>query len=267
MKVLRSTRELKDWRDSIAAESSVGFVPTMGALHVGHTSLLDRARLENDYVVLSIFVNPTQFNQASDFEKYPKTMESDLSIAEKARVDAVFSPADPSEMYPNGYRFEVREKDFSKKLCGEYRPGHFEGVLTVVMKLLNLVRAKSAYFGEKDYQQLSLIRDMAEDFFIQTEIIGCPTIRESSGLALSSRNMRLSSAGQLKAASIYRVLTGTKKLEEAKKELIAEGFEVEYLEEFRGRRFIAAWIEGVRLIDNVPIAETQSVSLSREVSL
>lgn len=253
MQVLRSTREFTLWRKSLHGGGSVGFVPTMGALHAGHASLLERARSENDFVVLSVFVNPTQFNQSSDFEKYPKTWEEDLAIARKCGVDAIFAPENPIEMYPEGYRFEIREKEFSKELCGAFRPGHFEGVLTVVMKLLGLVQADRAYFGKKDYQQFSLITDMARDFFLPTQIIGCETVRETSGLAMSSRNQRLSPAARAKAASIYKILQEARTLENGKRLLAQQGFEVEYFEEKQGRRYVAAWIEGVRLIDNIEI--------------
>jgi len=241
----------------------------MGALHAGHSSLLSQARAQNDIVVLSIFVNPTQFNQAADFEKYPQTWESDLKVAEAAGVDVVFSPSITTELYPEGYRFEVREKEFSKSLCGAFRPGHFEGVLTVVMKLLNLVQADQAYFGEKDYQQFSLIRDMARDFFIATKIIPCETIREKNGLALSSRNMRLSPEGREKASALYRNLISAISVSDGIRDLQRLGFEVEYFEEKQGRRFVAAWIEGVRLIDNVvaPVFVEKSHETQGEVTL
>ena len=256
MQVLRSILDFNIWRESVASGLKVGFVPTMGALHAGHASLLERARRENDFVVLSIFVNPTQFNQASDFEKYPHTWAADLEVARTSGVDVIFYPENPEVIYPEGYRFEVREKEFSKSLCGEFRPGHFEGVLTVVMKLLNLVRADSAYFGEKDFQQFSLIRDMARDFFMRTKIVPCSTAREQSGLAMSSRNMRLSDSGKERAAAIYETLLSASSPSEGREKLQRLGFEVEYFEEKNGRRFVAAWLEGVRLIDNVDYAHT-----------
>ena len=235
----------------------MGFVPTMGALHSGHESLLRRACAENEFAVLSLFVNPTQFNQSTDFEKYPKTTQADLAMAEAAGVAAVFMPSNAKELYPDDYHYRVMENDFSQALCGEHRPGHFDGVLTVVLKLLQLAKADRAYFGEKDHQQLSLIRGMARAFFLETEIVACPTVRESDGLAMSSRNVRLSEAERRLAPLLYRALTESRDLEKARTELNGRGFRVDYLEDRAladgtSRRFIAAFLGEVRLIDNVP---------------
>ena len=250
--VFRSVKEFIAFRDQLPADLSVGFVPTMGALHEGHASLLKRAKSENDLCVLSIFVNPTQFNNPEDLKKYPRTWEADLKIAEECGVDLVLYP-EYEEMYSDNYRYILSEKEFSKKLCGAFRPGHFDGVLTVVMKLLQIVNSNKAYFGEKDYQQLQLIKDMAQNFFVRTEITPCPTLREAGGLAMSSRNVRLTAEGRKKAALLYKALKEFNKFEEAKKFLEAEKIELEYFEEHFGRRFIAAYIDGVRLIDNVAI--------------
>ena len=190
----RVTTSLKDW----AAErsimdhqrQSVGFVPTMGALHAGHRSLLERARAENDAVVLSIFVNPAQFNDPGDLERYPRTLEEDLALA-GTLVDHVLVP-DPRDMYPDGYQYRVSEHGLSATLEGAHRPGHFDGVLTVVLKLLNLVRPDRAYFGEKDRQQLELVQGMVRAFHLGVAIVPCPTVRDPDGLAQSSRNRRLS---------------------------------------------------------------------------
>ena len=154
-RVIRCPKEMQAWRMSLGAQS-VGFVPTMGALHQGHEALLRCARGENHVVVLSVFVNPTQFNDPQDFEKYPITWESDLAMAERNQVDVIWAPTKES-LYPDGYRYRVSESEFSRALCGSHRPGHFDGVLSVVMKLLNVVMPKRAYFGEKDHQQLTLI--------------------------------------------------------------------------------------------------------------
>ena len=206
MKILETVTDFINWRRGVPAGATIGFVPTMGALHAGHGSLLERARSENELVVLSIFVNPTQFNQASDLAKYPRTVEADLDIARQAGVSAVFIPRDASELYPEGYRYRLTETDFSKVLCGEHRPGHFDGVLTIVLKLFGLVRANRAYFGEKDYQQLTLIEGMARAFFLETEVVACPTVREEDGLAMSSRNTRLTEAERKIAPRLHAAM-------------------------------------------------------------
>ena len=248
----RSVKEFIAFRDQLSADLSVGFVPTMGALHEGHASLLKRAKSENDLCVLSVFVNPTQFNNPEDLKKYPRTWEADLKIAEGCGVDFILYP-EYQEMYSDNYRYILSEKEFSKKLCGAFRPGHFDGVLTVVMKLLQIVNCDKAYFGEKDYQQLQLIKDMVQNFFVRTEIIACPTLRDADGLAMSSRNIRLSVEGRKKAPLLYKALLGLKDFESAQKFLATEKIDLEYFEEHFGRRFIAAYIDGVRLIDNVSI--------------
>lgn len=249
MRILKTAAELKAFRRELPGE--VGFVPTMGALHAAHASLLRRARNENDHVILSIFVNPTQFNNPDDLKNYPKTWDSDLAIAHAEGVDAIFAPTDPNEMYPDGYRYGIVEKEFSKELCGEFRPGHFDGMLTVVMKLLNLVWAERAYFGEKDYQQLSLIRGMVDAFFFHTEIVACPTLREKDGLAMSSRNLRLTADEREKAPYLHRALTTIADASKVRTALEENGFKVEYVVDREGRRFAAAWLGNVRLIDNV----------------
>src|SRR5262249_29466052 len=161
-------------------------VPTMGALHEGHLSLVKRSRVENDRTLVSIFVNPTQFDDPADFDAYPRTVKRDLALLEAAGVDFVLLPG-AGDMYVDGFRYRVSEPEVSTILEGEHRPGHFGGMLTVVLKLLNIAAAERAYFGEKDWQQLSLVRGMADAFFLPTAIVACPTVRESTGLALSSR--------------------------------------------------------------------------------
>jgi pantoate--beta-alanine ligase len=246
---------ISEWRGRRAAltGSSIGFVPTMGALHRGHASLVERCRRENQAVVVSIFVNPTQFNDPKDLERYPRTIENDLALLESLSTDEVLVPA-PAEMYPLGKRFRMEEECTTKIMEGVYRPGFFQGVMTVVLKLLNLAGANRAYFGEKDYQQLKVISEMVRDFFIPTEIVPCTTVREASGLAESSRNALLSNAGRAKAACLFRVLSTAPTPAEASAQLEAEGFRVDYVEEHWGRRFAAAHLEGIRLIDNVPLA-------------
>lgn len=228
---------------------TVGFVPTMGALHAGHRALLERARAENDRVVLSIFVNPTQFNDPADLARYPRTLGADMALAEGLVDDVLVPPAE--ELYPDGYHYRVTENDLSLRWEGAHRPGHFDGVLTVVLKLLNLVQAHRAYFGEKDWQQLQLVHGLARAFFLPVEIVACPTVRAADGLALSSRNARLSSAGRIHAAAFPEILREPAEAGQAAEHLRAEGFEVDYVVDHEGRRLGAVRIEGIRLIDNV----------------
>lgn len=224
----------------------------MGALHAGHLSLLHRAKLENDLAVASIFVNPAQFNDPRDLKLYPRTLDEDIKKLEAEGVDFLLLPA-AGELYPDGYRYRVKETVDSGALCGAHRPGHFEGVLTVVLKLLNLVRADKAYFGEKDYQQFRLIKGMAEAFFIDTEIVSCPTLREADGLAMSSRNLLLEPEHRKLAPALHKTLRSKARPAAIKKRLAALGFGPEYVEERWGRRFAAARLGKVRLIDNVKL--------------
>jgi pantoate--beta-alanine ligase len=229
---------------------TVGFVPTMGALHEGHLSLLLRAGRGNDLAVASVFVNPAQFNDPRDLERYPRTLAADVKLLERAGTDFLLLPS-ARDMYPDGYRYRVGETQESLLLCGAHRPGHFEGVLTVVMKLLNLVRPDRAYFGEKDYQQYRLIKGMAEAFFMRTEIVPCPIVREADGLAMSSRNRLLEPRRRELAPGLNRVLRSGVSPAKMATELKKSGFKPEYIEERWGRRFAAAKLGKVRLIDNV----------------
>ena len=201
---------------------SIGFVPTMGALHQGHSALLDRSRRENQVTVLSIYVNATQFDNKDDLAKYPKTLERDQEIAAEHGVDYILLPT-YEQIYPDGYRYKVTENDFSNQLCGAYRPGHFDGVLTVVMKLLNIVSPKHAYFGEKDYQQLQLITDMVKSFFMNVQVVPCTTVREADGLAMSSRNVRLTTEERALAPQFAKILRETETTAEAPKRYAAKG--------------------------------------------
>ncbi len=248
--VFETIQSFHVYRNGLPRELKVGFVPTMGALHPGHASLLKRSVLENDVTVLSIFINPTQFNDKSDFANYPKTWKKDFALAKECGVDIIITPTF-AQLYPDNYRYQICESDFSKILCGKTRVGHFDGVLTVVMKLLNIVVPSKAYFGEKDFQQLQLIKEMVTSFFMPVQIISCPTLREHSGLAMSSRNSRLSAEGLVKAALIYDYSNKFKTVEEVEKNLVEVGFTIDYVEDYFGRRFVAAFLEGVRLIDNV----------------
>jgi len=263
-KVTKKTRiehdpkSLKEFCQSIRAKGqSVGFTPTMGALHDGHRSLFERSVKENDVSIASIFVNPTQFDDKKDFEVYQRTLEADYKLLSEIGVDVVFVP-EVEALYPDDYRYRVSETEFSKTLCGAHRPGHFDGVLTVVLKLLLLTTPDRAYFGEKDWQQYRLIKGLAEAFFLATAIVPCPIVREPSGLALSSRNQRLSAKDREIAASIYKAITNAATPLDARTLLEAKGFTVEYIEDVPDtqtarRRLVAVHFGGVRLIDNVSI--------------
>lgn len=240
----RAVRGAADW-----AGRSVGLVPTMGALHAGHEALLARARAENDRVVLSVFVNPTQFDDPHDLAKYPRTLDADVARA-APYVDAVVAPS-AEELYPDRYRFRVTESELSRRLEGAHRPGHFDGVLTIVLKLFHLVQPTRAYFGEKDWQQLQLVRGMVEAFLLPVEIVPCPTVRDADGLALSSRNARLSPPARARAAAFPRALQAAPDAATAAAQLQAKGFAVDYVEDVNGVRLGAVRVEGVRLIDNV----------------
>jgi pantoate--beta-alanine ligase len=233
-----------------ARSQRVGFVPTMGALHDGHMSLIERSRHENTVTVVSIFVNPTQFDDKKDLEAYPRTLDADLEMLAARKVDFVFAPS-AREMYPNGYHYRVRESEVSPLLCGAHRPGHFDGMLTVVLKLLQIIGPTVAYFGEKDYQQLQLVKGLVESFFLPVEICGCPIVREPDGLAMSSRNKRLSPKARALAPRLFEILTRASASDEARTRLEREGFEVDYVEERWGRRLAAVRLGDVRLIDNV----------------
>ncbi len=239
----------------------VGVVPTMGALHSGHASLVERCRRENGVVVVTLFVNPAQFNDPADLRKYPRTMEADLELLRGLGTDEVFAP-EASALYPNGYTYRVSGGGAAGVMEGLHRPGFFDGVMTVVLKLLNVIRPARAYFGEKDYQQWKVLRDMAADLFLPVDIIACPTVRAATGLAESSRNALLSADGLARAAAIYRALTTEESAEAAWATLERAGFRVDYVQEHWGRRFAAAFLEGVRLIDNVAVEEERCSSAS-----
>ena len=251
MKIIRTAQELKKIRAENEGKT-VGFVPTMGGLHAGHRSLMERNRAENDIAIASVYLNPTQFNDKKDLETYPANFDDDVKLLESVGLDYLFAPT-YDVMYPDGYTYKLTETDFSHVLCGATRPGHFDGVLTVVMKLLNIVRPTRAYFGEKDFQQLQLLKGMVSAFFMDVEIVPCPIVREENGLAISSRNRKLSADGIRIAPRLHEILAGSGTIEEKKKSLSEAGFTVDYLEERRGRLFVAAFLEGVRLIDNIPL--------------
>lgn len=200
--ILKTTQELKEWRESISG--SLGFVPTMGALHAGHLSLLEASKAQNSHTLLSIFVNPTQFGANEDFGKYPRTLESDIALAQE--VDAIFAP-EIAQMYPSNDEITLNPPKLMGYVYeGAIREGHFAGVLQVVLKLFNLSRPTRAYFGQKDAQQLLLLQKMVKDFFLPLEIVPCPIVRDSDGLALSSRNIYLSKEQRELALTIPQTL-------------------------------------------------------------
>ena len=255
---------------------SIGLVPTMGALHAGHIQLIDRAVKDSDFVVVSLFVNPIQFNQEADYKRYPHAVSPDLEVCRERGVDVLFAPS-VEEMYPLPQRAFVDVERLTQHLCGKHRPGHFRGVTTVVMKLFNIVQPSRAYFGQKDAQQLTVIRRMVDDLHVPLTIVEVPTVRESDGLALSSRNERLSAEQRGLASSLHRALQaaeqriakGERDARSIKDEALAiierkRGMRVEYFEivdldemepvdEISGPVRVAAavWIGSTRLIDNV----------------
>ena len=257
--------------------NKIGFVPTMGALHAGHLSLLEAAKKQNGITVCSIFVNPTQFNDPKDFEKYPITIENDIYLLEKAGCDIVFLPS-ADEIYPNGIKenYYYNLGYLETILEGKYRPGHFQGVCQVVHLLLNIVQPDNLYLGQKDYQQCMVIKRLIEITSLKTNIIICPTLREPDGLAMSSRNLRLTEAERSDALSIYKALCLIKNeikpgninnlKQKAIDYLSAKGFKVDYVEianaanldaneEWNGQTplvaLCAAFLNEVRLIDNL----------------
>jgi pantoate--beta-alanine ligase len=252
VKVFTDLGQWHDWRAGLG-DHALGFVPTMGALHAGHQSLMHRSVAENAKTVLSIYLNATQFNDPKDLAAYPATLDADLQVAEQAGVDAVLLPT-YEQIYPDDFHFQVDETELSQGLCGADRPGHFTGVLTVVMKLLNIVGASKAYFGLKDYQQYQLIQDMSAAFFLPVQIIGCDTVREADGLAMSSRNRLLDGCARAKAGEFNKILHHAASDAAAVTQLQALGARVDYEETRAGRRFGAIVLRSgdgeVRLIDN-----------------
>lgn len=269
--------EVKKWR---AEGLKVGLVPTMGALHEGHLSLIKKAKSECDKVVVSVFVNPIQFGPSEDFDKYPRTLEADTKLCDGENVDIVFAP-NATEMYGNNrlsndtLTYVCPPYFYVDKLCGKSRVGHFDGVCTVVMKLFNIIQPDCAFFGQKDAQQVIIIKKMVEDLNIPIEIIQCPIVREESGLALSSRNKYLSEQGKKDALVLSQILNNIKScykrgiidieaLKETAYSYLTEKHDLEYLEILNNKTLeeeknanqdsivlIACRVDGVRLIDNI----------------
>ncbi len=252
MKIFTDINEWLNYRPTLA-NRSIGLVPTMGNLHRGHQSLVHRSVCENDCTVASIFVNPTQFNQQEDFTQYPRTVEADLDLLQQSGVDYCLIP-NAQDIYHQGYDFSVHESNLSLSLEGAHRPGHFDGVMTVVIKLFNLILPQKAYFGEKDYQQYLLIKSMVADFFMNIDIIACPTIREASGLAYSSRNNRLTLVERQQAEKFAACFLQKMDCASLLEALANLPIAVDYLMDVANRRYIAVRIGTIRLIDNYSLA-------------
>lgn len=279
MIVLHTLSEYRNLRQNFSSEKqTVGFVPTMGALHEGHLSLVEQSKRENDRTVVSIFVNPLQFNNAEDYEKYPLTLKKDIQLLESVGCDILFAPSKDA-MYPRPVELQMEFGAITSGMEGASRPGHFSGVGVVVSKLFNIIQPTRAYFGQKDIQQLCVIRQLVEDLNFPIQIVSCPIARNDKGLALSSRNQRLSPEGLELATQLYRTLsiTAEQSTHSTPQQAIAVGLQhlknypdirLDYLEivdtiqlkslsSFTVREpfviCIAAYVEGVRLIDNLII--------------
>ena len=279
MQIIRQLDPLRTALDPIRKNgATIGLVPTMGALHAGHMELVKAAMAQCDKVVVSIFVNPTQFGAGEDLDSYPRQEAADAALLEEAGVELVWAPT-VDQVYPDGFATNVSVSGVSSGLCGGSRPGHFDGVATVVAKLFNQVRPDAAFFGEKDFQQLAVIRRMARDLDFTHDIIGVPTVRDADGLALSSRNAYLTSEQRQQAVALPDVMRGAAEeissggdisavLDEAKAKLLASGFhKVDYFELKHAdtlekmtvfarpaRLLAAAHIGTTRLIDNIAVA-------------
>jgi pantoate--beta-alanine ligase len=252
VRTVRTIAELRSALEPFATGSTLGLVPTMGAFHEGHLSLFRAARDECDTVVVSVFVNPAQFDSPEDLERYPRDEERDARLAGGAGIDFLFCPSF-AELYPAGFQTWVEVEELSRPLEGTFRPGHFRGVATVCCKLFNIVRPHRAYFGQKDAQQVAVVRRMVLDLNLEVEIRVLPTVRDADGLALSSRNALLSAAEREAALALPRALA-TRDPEQAR--ALLNGLEVDYLEiaEFEPRVLAGAVRVGnTRLIDNVPL--------------
>lgn len=252
MQIIQNLTEWQRLRREFSPHLRIGFAPTMGNLHKGHESLFAESRRNNDISVTSLFINPTQFNNPEDFQHYPKTLESDIERMQKSGIDYCLLP-DVTEIYADNYRYRIEETQQSLILEGSKRPGHFNGVLTIVMKLFNLVKPHRSYFGEKDYQQYKLIHGMVEAFLMDIEVILCPTIREPGGLAYSSRNNRLSAQEHQLAEKFAEIFHQNQSCTAIIQDLTQNGIQVDYIEEHQQRRYAAVYIGSVRLIDNYPL--------------
>lgn len=277
MEVITKINEMQTRVYSIKdRKESIGFVPTMGALHEGHVSLMRSARDENDELVVSIYLNPTQFDNKEDFDNYPRRLDKDIEIVERENADVVFAP-DTEEMYPEGFCTYVTQDKFTDTMCGRLRPGHFNGVATIVTKLFNIVKPDRAYFGQKDYQQSVVIEKLVADLNMEIDVKVLPTVRDEDGLALSSRNKRLSPEERRSALCIYGSLLKAKSMFASNikdaKEIIGEmtaiikkakHTRIDYISIVNAHTLkdvslingkavaaVAVWIGNTRLIDNL----------------
>lgn len=278
MQIISSIKDLNNHLKSLKTQKkSIGLVPTMGALHDGHISLVRHSKEKCDVSVVSIFVNPVQFNSSKDLKKYPRDLENDLRILEKEGIDVVFTPKE-DEIYPSKPTLSLSMGEVAQQLEGHFRPGHFEGVALIVAKLFNIVQPDVAFFGQKDLQQLQVIRKLVRELSFPVDIVGVPTVREKGGLAMSSRNQRLSEEGHIKASVLYESLNKASKMILEGKEVVSivkqytsdfdqnPDVELEYfhivnpenmlpVETYEGLNdvaiCIAAYVEGIRLIDNL----------------
>lgn len=288
MEIIRGTLELREALEDVRSARSVGLVPTMGNLHAGHMALVDTARVRSEFVVTSIFVNPLQFGEKEDYGEYPRTFQADAELLNAAGINIIFAPTVDS-IYPNGKDNQtcVSVPTLSRILCGNERPGHFDGVTTIVAKLLNIVQPNHAYFGEKDWQQLTLLATMTRELNIPVEIVGVPVVRDNDGLALSSRNQYLKETERGIAPILYHTLIGIRdaiqdgarnfhSLEQAGSvKLNCAGFRTEYLavcdantllppgdQVTRLRILAAARLGKTRLIDNIGVEVDGSLGSS-----
>jgi pantoate--beta-alanine ligase len=263
------------------AGKTIGLVPTMGALHAGHLSLVRRARRDNDIVIVSVFVNPVQFGPNEDYLRYPRPFARDSRACREAGVDFLFAP-EPKAMYPAGYLTYVTVEKMSERLCGAFRPGHFRGVATVITKLFNIAQPNRAYFGRKDYQQMAILRRMTRDLNFPVKIVPCPIVREASGLALSSRNQYLSTAEHARSAALHgalqqaremvecRHITGRARICAAVRSHVRKipGAKIDYIDIFDPETLepvttvtssaviaLAVWVGTTRLIDNILVTK------------
>ena len=252
MIIANNIQQFRSIRNNLIKQQKIGFVPTMGALHNGHVSLINKAKAENDVVIVSIFVNPTQFNNQYDYQTYPNQLQQDTQILESLDVDVLFNPSE-KDIYPDGNLLKIEpELAIANIFEGKARPRHFSGMLTVVLKLLQITKSDNLYLGEKDYQQLILIKQLIKDFFIDIKVINCPIQREPSGLPLSSRNKNLSATDREIAKAVYKILKQDdfSNLENLIDKIKATGAKLEYIDELDKRIFLAFYIGKVRLIDN-----------------
>jgi pantoate--beta-alanine ligase len=273
LKVFNKIFDIRNFvNDNKKLNKTIAFVPTMGSLHEGHVALIENAKKYADIVIVNIFVNKAQFNDLQDYELYPQNLENDVKILINTPADAVFAPSN-LEIYDENFSFKIVPISMVDCLCAKDRVGHFDGVALIITKLFNIINPNYAFFGEKDFQQLAIIKKLVKDLNFNVEILSVETVREPSGLALSSRNQRLSADNKIKASMIYKVLNeikiNPKIIEEKKRELLENGFEkIDYLEirnednlklnmdlisPKKRRIFIAVYLEGVRLIDNISL--------------